>query len=77
MVVVLYSDSQDHEQAEERLQVSDQVEVRVPYRESSVGRQRCWHSIEISQFNSSAMDLKCDWEVKGDLHTTWSALWVS
>ena len=40
-VVVLYSDSQDHEQAEERLQVSDQAEVRVPYRESSVGRQRC------------------------------------
>ena len=29
-VVVLYSDSQDHEQPEERLQVSDQAEVRVP-----------------------------------------------
>jgi hypothetical protein len=30
VVVVVYSDSQDHEQAEERLHVPDKVEVRVP-----------------------------------------------
>ena len=53
-IVVLYSDSQDHEQPEEILQVSDQVEVRVPYRESSVGRQRCYQSVQISQFKPSA-----------------------
>jgi hypothetical protein len=63
-VVVLYSDPQDHEQSETRLQVSDEVEVRVPYRESSVGRQRCYRSIQISQFNPSAMDMKYDWEVQ-------------
>ena len=61
-VVVLYSDSQDHEQPEEILQVSDQVEVRVPYRESSVGRQRCYQSMQISQFKPSTMNMKCDWE---------------
>jgi hypothetical protein len=56
-IVVLYADSQDHEQPEERVQVSDQVEVRVPYRESSVGRQRCCRycqSIQIIRFNPSA-----------------------